>query len=104
MIGVICDSYVVLRIFLLLICRFCGISLTVFQIGHNSILLMMMVVVTSIFTFVLYYIRGDVSSENFKTLKLLFLRLIIFMLCSFGLFMFIGWEGIGVISMMLIRY
>lgn len=63
--------------------------MTVFQMGHNSILLMMIVVVTSIFTFVLYYMRGDVSSENFKFLKLVFLGLIVFMLCSFGLLMFI---------------
>merc|ERR1712178_63088 len=102
--GVICDNYVVLRIFLLLICGLCGISLTVFQMGHNSIFLIMMVVVTSIFTFVLYYMSDDVSSENFKLLKLVFLGLIIFMLCSFGLLMFVGWEGIGVISIMLIRY
>jgi len=34
----------------------------------------------------------------------LFLGLMISILCSFGLLMFIGWEGIGVISIMLIRY
>lgn len=68
------------------------------------ILLIIIVVVSSIFTFVSYYIGGDVSSESFKLLKLMFLGLIIFMLSSFGLLMFVRWEGIGVISMMLIGY
>jgi len=68
------------------------------------ILLIIMVVVSSIFTFVSYYMGSDVSSENFKLLKLIFLGLMIFILSSFGLLMFVGWEGIRVMSMMLIGY
>jgi len=75
-----------------------------FSFNSNIILLMIMIVVSSIFTFVSYYMGGDVSSENFKLLKLIFLGLIIFILSSFGLLMFVGWEGIGVISIMLIGY
>jgi len=64
----------------------------------------MIFVVSSIFTFVGYYMGSDVSSENFKLLKVLFLGLIIFMLTSFGVVIFIGWEGIGIMSMCLIGY
>merc|ERR1712174_176772 len=70
----------------------------------NIIMIMIIFVVTSIFTFVGYYIGGDVSSENFKLLKVLFLRLMVLMLLSYRVVMFIGWEGIRVISMCLIRY
>jgi len=68
------------------------------------IMLIILFVVASIFTFVLYYMRRDVSSDNFKLLKVLFLGLIIFMLSSYGLVIFIRWEGIGVISIILIGY
>jgi len=70
----------------------------------NIIIIIMIFVVSSIFTFARYYIRSDVSNENFKLLKVLFLGLMIFMLTSFGVVMFIGWEGIGVMSICLIRY
>jgi len=70
----------------------------------NMIVIIIIFVVSSIFTFVGYYIGGDVSNENFKLLKVLFLGLMIFMLTSFGVVIFIGWEGIGVMSMCLIRY
>jgi len=86
---IVCDSYIVLRIIILLMSVFCGMSLVVFQFNGNIIILIIIVVVTSIFTFVIYYMRGDVSSENFKLLKLLFLGLIIFMLSSFGLLIFV---------------
>lgn len=72
--------------------------------NSNMILIIILFVVSSIFTFVGYYIEGDVSSDNFKLLKVLFLGLMIFILTSFGVVMFIGWEGIGVISICLIRY
>jgi len=75
-----------------------------FIFNSNIIMLMMLFVVSSIFTFVLYYMRRDVSSDNFKLLKILFLGLIIFILSSYGLLMFIGWERIGVISIILIGY
>jgi len=70
----------------------------------NMIIIMIVFVVSSIFMFVRYYIGGDVSSENFKLLKVLFLGLMIFILTSFGVVIFIGWEGIGVMSICLIGY
>merc|ERR1712176_46404 len=70
----------------------------------NMIMIMIIFVVVSIFTFTGYYIGGDVSSENFKLLKALFLRLIVLMLLSYRVVIFIRWEGIRVISMCLIRY
>merc|ERR1712157_305163 len=70
----------------------------------NIIMIMIIFVVVSIFTFVVYYIRGDVSNENFKLLKVLFLRLIVLMLLSYRVVMFIGWEGIRVMSICLIGY
>jgi len=80
---------IVLRIVVLLMLSLCGISLVFFSLNCNMISLIIIVVVSSIFTFVLYYIRGDVSPENFKMLKMIFLGLIIFMLSSFGLLMFV---------------
>jgi len=80
---------IVLRIVVLLMLSLCGMSLVFFSLNCNMILLIIIIVVSSIFTFVLYYIRSDVSSENFKMLKLIFLGLIIFMLSSFGLLMFV---------------
>jgi len=74
------------------------------DINNNIIELMIVIVVASIFSFVSYYIIGDVSNDSFKLLKVMFLRLIIVMLNSFRLMMFIGWEGIRVISIMLIGY
>merc|ERR1712003_268973 len=70
----------------------------------NIIMIMIIFVVVSIFTFVEYYIGGDVSSENFKLLKVLFLRLIVLMLVSYRVVIFVRWEGIRVISMCLIGY
>lgn len=67
-----------------------GISHVTIIYNGNMILTIMLFVVSSIFTFVGYYIRGDVASDNFKLLKVLFLRLIIFMLTSFGVVIFIG--------------
>lgn len=81
-----------------------GIGHVTMMYNNNMILIMIIFVVSSIFTFVSYYMRGDVSNNNFKLLKMLFLRLIIFILTSFGVVIFIGWEGIRVMSMCLIRY
>lgn len=58
--------------------------------NRNIILLMILFVVCSIFLFVGYYMRRDVSNENFKLLKVLFLILMIFILSSFGIVIFIG--------------
>jgi len=102
--GFICDDYVVVSVVLLLIYSISRISIVSFMFNGNGIILIILMVVVSIFTFVRYYIGRDVSIDNFKLLKILFLGLIIFMLNSYGLVIFIGWEGIGVMSMMLIRY
>lgn len=101
---IIFDSDIVLIVVLLLIYSLSRVSMVSFMFNNNMILLIMLFVVASIFTFVLYYMRGDVSNDNFKLLKILFLGLMIFILSSYGLLMFIGWEGIGVISMILIGY
>lgn len=98
------DNHIVLIIILLLIYSLSGMSVVSFIFNNNMIMLIMLFVVASIFTFVLYYMRRDVSSDSFKLLKVLFLGLIIFILSSYGLLIFIGWEGIGVISIMLIGY
>jgi NADH:ubiquinone oxidoreductase subunit 5 (subunit L)/multisubunit Na+/H+ antiporter MnhA subunit len=70
----------------------------------NVIVIMILFVVSSIFTFVVYYMGNDVSSEGFKLLKVLFLGLMVLILVTYGVIMFIGWEGIGVISICLIGY
>jgi len=90
MVSVVHISYIILGLVSLLIVTFCGISLVSFRLNVNIILLIMIFVVRSIFTFVSYYMRDDVSSENFKLLKLVFLALMIFILSSFGLVIFIG--------------
>jgi high-affinity Fe2+/Pb2+ permease len=51
---------------------------------------MILFVVSSIFTFVVYYMGSDVSSENFKLLKVLFLGLMVLILMTYGVIMFIG--------------
>jgi len=70
----------------------------------NGIKLIIIIVVGSIFCFVSYYIVGDVSYDNFKLVKLTFLGLMVLILSSSNVLIFLGWEGIGVISIMLIRY
>jgi len=75
---------------LLLIFSIIGRGHVTIVYNSNIILVMILFVVSSIFTFVGYYIRDDVSNDNFKLLKVLFLGLIIFMLTSFGVVMFIG--------------
>jgi hypothetical protein len=71
---------------------------------QNRIKIMIIIVVSSIFCFVIYYIVDDVSVDNFKLVKLLFLSLMVLMLSSIGIIIFLRWEGIRVISMILIRY
>lgn len=65
-------------------------SLVGIEFNLNGIMLMILMVVASIFNFVKYYIRDDVSSENFKLLKLMFVGLIILILTSYKMVMFIG--------------
>jgi len=64
-------------------------SLVSMEFNLNRIILIILVVVISIFNFVGYYIRSDVSNENFKLLKLIFVRLIILMLMSYKMVIFI---------------
>lgn len=104
MIGTLYFSDLILLVTVVLIVVLIRVSHTSMIFNINIILLMILVVVTSIFTFVMYYIDGDVSVDNFKLLKVLFLSLMVFMLVSFGVVIFIGWEGIGVISICLIGY
>jgi NADH:ubiquinone oxidoreductase subunit 5 (subunit L)/multisubunit Na+/H+ antiporter MnhA subunit len=80
------------------------ISHVVILFGQNRIKIIIIVVVSSIFCFVVYYIVGDVSVDNFKLVKLLFLSLMVLMLSSIGIVIFLRWERIRVISIMLIRY
>jgi len=103
----ICSLFVsdlILFVFTVLIISLVRIAHVVIIFNNNIIVIMMIFVVISIFTFVRYYIGGDVSNENFKLLKVLFLRLIVLMLLSYRVVMFIGWERIRVMSMCLIRY
>merc|ERR1712178_29146 len=80
---------IILGIIIILMGTFGGISLIMFSINTNQIILIIMFVVRSIFTFVLYYMGRDVANETFKLLKLVFLRLIIFILSSYGMLIFI---------------
>jgi len=104
---VICSVFVsdlILFVFIILMISLIRIAHVIIIFNTNIIIMMIIFVVISIFTFVGYYIRGDVSGENFKLLKMLFLGLIVLILLSYRVVMFIGWEGIRVISICLIRY
>jgi len=74
---------------IILIVALVGISHVVILYNSNIILLIIIFVVSSIFVFVGYYMRDDVSNENFKLLKILFLGLIILILISYGMGMFV---------------
>lgn len=67
-----------------------GIRHVSITFNHNGLVLIMIIVVTSIFIFVRYYMVSDVSNENFKVLKVLFLLLIIVILTSYSIVMFVG--------------
>jgi len=94
----------VLFVFIVLIVSLIRIAHVIIMFNTNIIIIIIVFVVISIFTFVRYYIGRDVSNENFKLLKVLFLGLIVLMLLSYRVVIFIGWEGIRVMSMCLIRY
>lgn len=90
---VICIIYfngLILFVLIVLIISMEGIAYVTIIFNTNMIIMMIIFVVISIFTFVRYYMRGDVSSENFKLLKVLFLGLIVLMLVSYRVFIFIG--------------
>jgi len=97
-------SGIVLFVLMVLMVSLIRIAHVIITFNTNIIIMIMIFVVISIFTFVRYYIGEDVSSENFKLLKVLFLRLMVLMLISYRIVMFIRWEGIGVISICLIGY
>jgi len=71
---------------------------------QNNLIIIILIVVGSIFVFVVYYMRDDVSSDNFKLVMLIFLSLIVFILSTGGVLMFLRWEGIRIISILLIGY
>jgi len=82
-------SSIILFVLIILIISLVRAAHVIIIFNTNMIIIMMIFVVVSIFTFVGYYIRGDVSSENFKLLKVLFLRLMVLMLVSYRVVMFI---------------
>jgi len=97
-------SSVILFVLIILIISIVRRSHVIIMFNANIIIIIIIFVVVSIFTFVRYYMRGDVSNENFKLLKVLFLGLMVLMLVSYRVVIFIRWEGIRVISMCLIGY
>lgn len=82
-------SSIILFVLIVLIISLVRIAHVVMIFNTNIIMIMMIFVVTSIFTFVRYYIGRDISSENFKLLKVLFLRLMVLMLMSYRVVIFI---------------
>lgn len=70
----------------------------------NLLCLIIVFVVGSIYQFKIYYMAGDVRYLNFVTIFQIFTLLIILILSSQYLLMFVRWEGIGLISFLLIRY
>lgn len=89
MIGVIHDSSIVLLVALLLSGCLCGISLISMVINANPLTMMIALVVTSIMTFVIYYMVGDVSMMSFQLLVLMFLGFIVLMLTSSRILIFL---------------
>jgi len=104
MICFISISSIILFVLMILMVSLVRIAHVIIVFNANIIIMMIIFVVVSIFTFVGYYIGGDISSENFKLLKVLFLRLMVLILVSYRVVIFVRWEGIGVMSICLIRY
>lgn len=90
MVSIIYFSSLILVLILLIIIEVCRIRHVSMVISSNYLVLIMIIVVRSIFTFVGYYMGGDVSNENFKLVILIFLMLIVLMLSSFGVLIFLG--------------
>jgi hypothetical protein len=89
---VICIVYVgdlVIIIIMLIFVELRVISHVMILFRHNAIKLMIIIVVRSIFYFVVYYIISDVSVDNFKLVKLMFLGLIVLILSSSGIIIFV---------------
>jgi len=88
----ICPIYVnslILFVIMVLMIRLVRMGHVTIVFNSNIIVLIMMFVVISIFIFVGYYIGIDISNENFKLLKVTFLRLIVIILVSFGIVIFV---------------
>jgi len=82
-------SSIILFVLIILIVSLIRIAHVIIMFNTNIIIMIIIFVVISIFTFVRYYIRRDVSNENFKLLKVLFLRLIVLILISYRIVIFI---------------
>lgn len=89
MVCIVYFSSLIIFVLIILIVNVEGIAHVTIIFNTNIIIVIMIFVVMSIFTFVRYYIRGDVSNENFKLLKVLFLGLIVLMLVSYRVVIFI---------------
>lgn len=89
MVNVIYFSSLILVLILLIVIEVCGLRHVSLVISSNYLMLIMIIVVRSIFTFVGYYMGRDVSNENFKLVILIFLILIVLMLSSFGVIIFL---------------
>jgi len=72
--------------------------------GEILLFLIILIVVASIFKFRDYYIQRDVSNNVFVIIISLFLLLMITMLSNLRLMLFLRWEGIGLMSFLLIGY
>jgi len=86
----ILTSSIILLVLMVLMISLIRIAHVTIVFNANIIMMIIIFVVVSIFTFVGYYIGRDISIENFKLLKVLFLRLIVLMLVSFRIVMFVG--------------
>lgn len=95
---------IILRIVFLLMIILNRISHIVIPFVSNILMIIIMFVVGSIFIFVQYYMDSDVSNENFKLVIIMFLLLMILILSSYNILIFVRWERIGVISILLIGY
>jgi len=97
-------SSIILFVLIILMVSLVRIAHVIIIFNANIVIIIIIFVVTSIFTFVGYYIGGDVSNESFKLLKVLFLRLMVLILVSYRVVIFVRWEGIRVMSICLIGY
>lgn len=72
--------------------------------SNNIIILIITFVVRSILIFSYYYLLGDVAVGVFNVVYMVFISRIILLLTSYALIMFLRWEGIRLISIILISY
>lgn len=89
MVSIIYFSSLILMLILLIMVEVCRVRHVSIVISSNYLVIIIIVVVRSIFTFVGYYMGGDVSNENFKLVILIFLILIVLILSSFGVLIFL---------------